>query len=103
MTTPDRKLICLALVEASNGLKLRATERCPSERLPGFDFCAHHVGETVAAYRKLTGQGDDDDAAPCSDCGRSVRYIAEPWYAIDSGGLCVPCGKARGLGDEYLM
>jgi hypothetical protein len=43
------------------------------------------------------------DTAPCSDCGQLVDYINDPWYAIDSGGLCVPCGKARGLSDEYLM
>jgi hypothetical protein len=44
------------------------------------------------------------DTAPCSDCGRSVDYINEPWYVIDSGGLCVPCGQKRGLpDDEYLM
>jgi hypothetical protein len=59
--SPDRKLICLSLIERGNGIKLRATERCESERLPGFHFCAHHVGETVSAYRRLTGQDDSGD------------------------------------------
>lgn len=45
---------CLLLVERTNGVKLRGAERCPNERLPGFALCAHHVGETVNAYRRLT-------------------------------------------------
>jgi hypothetical protein len=45
----------------------------------------------------------DEDTAPCGDCGRVIDYINEPWFAIDSGGLCVPCGVARGLSDDYLM
>ena len=43
------------------------------------------------------------NTAPCDDCGHLIDVIDEPWYAIDSSGLCVPCGKARGLPDEYLM
>jgi hypothetical protein len=43
------------------------------------------------------------DVAPCDDCGRLIDCINQPWYAIDSAGLCVPCGHARGLPDEYLM
>lgn len=43
------------------------------------------------------------DTAPCADCGQPVDFINDPWYVIDSAGLCVPCGQKRGLSDEYLM
>ena len=52
-----------------------------------------------------SGQHTSDDSAPCSDCGRPVDYINEPWYAIDSGGICATCGPKR-YGDraaEYLI
>lgn len=47
------------------------------------------------------------DTAPCGDCGKPIDYINQPWYVIDSSGLCIPCGQARGqargLSDDYLM
>lgn len=47
---------------------------------------------------------DHAETAPCLDCGTAIACIDEPWYAVDCGGVCIPCGKARGLSDdEYLM
>lgn len=52
--TPERKLICLRLVERSNGIKATPPERCPSERLPGSDLCAHHLARAAEDYRRIT-------------------------------------------------
>ena len=49
----ERKLICLSLIERSNGLKLRATERCADERLPGSSYCARHLSEAAADFRRI--------------------------------------------------
>ena len=51
--TPPRAPRCLRLVERTNGLKLKATEQCPNERLPGSDECAHHLGQAAADYREI--------------------------------------------------
>lgn len=53
MTTPERKLICLSNVEHANGLKLKAVERCQSERLPGSSYCAHHLAEAVREWNGI--------------------------------------------------
>jgi hypothetical protein len=49
----ERKLICLRLVEKSNGIKIRPAEQCANERLPGSDLCAHHLAATD--FRKIIG------------------------------------------------
>jgi hypothetical protein len=52
-----------------------------------------------------SGQHAAAETAPCGDCGRLIRYLDEDWYAIDSGGVCAPCARAR-YGDrasEYLI
>ena len=43
------------------------------------------------------------ESAPCLDCGKVIRYIEEPWYPVDGGGVCVPCGEARGIPKEHLL
>jgi hypothetical protein len=58
MTTPERKSRCLRLVEHTNGIKLRGTDQCASERLPGSALCSHHLGEAASEFRRLTGQDD---------------------------------------------
>lgn len=45
------------------------------------------------------------ETAPCLDCGTTIAIIDEPWYAVDGGGVCTPCGIHR-YGDkasEYLI
>lgn len=49
----DRKLICLQLVERTNGIKIKPTERCTSERVPGSSLCAHHLASAVQDYHRL--------------------------------------------------
>jgi hypothetical protein len=82
-----------------------AESGCPNCGQPAAS--GHHASENLDACPVWTGTGwapRPPDTAPCSDCGQLVDYLNEPWYAIDSGGLCVPCGQARGLNpDEYLM
>ena len=50
---PERKLICLSNVERTNGIKLKAVERCQSERLPGSRYCAHCLAEAVREYNDI--------------------------------------------------
>lgn len=52
-SNPERSLRCLRLVERTNGIKIRSTEQCPNERLPGSDECAHHLGQAAADYRTI--------------------------------------------------
>ena len=61
MTTPapERKLICLRLLERANGIKLRATERCANERLPGSDLCAVHLGQAAADFRRIIASAQE--------------------------------------------
>ena len=54
MTTPDRKVRCLRLVEATNVIKVRAPQQCANEQLPGSALCAHHLAEAAADYRRIT-------------------------------------------------
>ncbi len=50
----------------------------------------------MTAMRRLHPQptADPADASPCSDCGVMLPLDAE-CYAVDSGGVCGPCGKRR--------
>ena len=61
MTTPERKLICLRLVEKSNGIKIRPAEQCANERLPGSDLCAHHLGAAAGEFRNIIGAAQDPE------------------------------------------
>lgn len=42
------------------------------------------------------------DSAPCLDCGKVIGG-SDSAYAVDGGGVCVPCGKERGLPEENLL
>ena len=53
-SNPERADRCLRLVEYTQGTRLRGTDQCPNPRLPGADECAHHLGQTVADFRRLT-------------------------------------------------
>jgi hypothetical protein len=55
VTTTERKLRCLRLVEQTNGIKIKAAEQCPNERLPGSDLCARHLGDAAGDFRKIIG------------------------------------------------
>ena len=57
----ERKLICLRLVEKSNGIKIRPAEQCANERLPGSDLCAHHLGAAATDFRKIIGAAQDPE------------------------------------------
>lgn len=37
------------------------------------------------------------NTAPCDDCGIPIDYLREPWYPLETGGLCQHCGRVRGL------
>lgn len=90
-------------VDADDDASVPVTD-CPNCGQPAAS--GHHASENLdACPRWVDGKGwTPRDTAPCSDCGKLVEYISEPWYAIDAGGLCVPCGQARGLNpDEYLV
>jgi hypothetical protein len=53
MTQTDRAPRCLRLTERSNGIKLKATERCESEQVPGSALCAHHLAEAAREYQAI--------------------------------------------------
>lgn len=44
------------------------------------------------------------DCVPCGDCGGTV-HARDDSYAVDCGGVCVPCGLARygDQADEYHL
>ena len=41
--------------------------------------------------------------APCLDCGKVISYIDDPWYPVDGGGVCEPCGETRGIPKGHLL
>jgi hypothetical protein len=53
---PARKLICLSLVEHTNGIKIKPTERCADERIPGSRYCAHHLAEAVREWNAILAE-----------------------------------------------
>jgi hypothetical protein len=72
--------------------------KCPAQPCT----CA---GLSDAIYERaamLVSDPDFEDSAVCADCRVLVPFTAA-CYAVDSSGVCVPCGQRRGLGDEYRL
>jgi hypothetical protein len=77
---PARAPRCLRLVERTNGIKLRPADQCPSERLPGVDYCVGHLAGAVEQYNAIVAAHALGSGAPhpsdtryrdlCSRCGR---------------------------------
>lgn len=53
VTPIERAPRCLRLVERSNGIKLKGTERCESEQVPGSALCAHHLAEAAREFQAI--------------------------------------------------
>lgn len=60
----ERAPRCLRLVERSNGIKLKATERCESEQVPGSSLCAHHLASAAREYNEIIAAHTFGEAGP---------------------------------------
>lgn len=49
----ERKQRCMRLVDRTNGLKFRGTERCPNEAAPDSSLCVRHLSEAMDDGRRI--------------------------------------------------
>jgi len=64
VTQIERAPRCLRLVERTNGIKIKAPERCPNEQLPGSALCAAHLAEAHREYEAIVAAHIVGEAGP---------------------------------------
>jgi hypothetical protein len=55
---------CMRLANNTNGLKIRSTDQCPNEQLPGSELCAHHLAEAVREWNEILAAHALGEATP---------------------------------------
>jgi hypothetical protein len=99
MTLTERRTLgAFKLAMRELGVPEHPDGKCPSQPCN----CAGMADAVEARAIELVSDPDLDDSAVCADCHVLIPFTAD-CYAIDSSGVCVPCGERRGLSDEYRL